>query len=236
MCDIRIGSTKAQFGEDVCGILASSPATAAHGFCNVCSAISAAELALTGRMPGGRSEKALGILLEITEPDALLTRARESATKHCRETATCSAVLQSDCQACAAAIARRASRCVLSFQAICHKTDDHQEALTAFPKSGGKLQGPLMIRRAFYVLGTCLAHTCAAGQDIRSTPVDEGSERPTWPRLKSRLLAALEQTRSTLRLEHRRRGIRNYSGTDGVGRVQETVGRSHRESALGRIA
>ena len=48
-----------------------------------------------------------------------------------------------------------------------------------------------MIRRAFYVLVLALFTTCAAGQDIRLTPVDEGSSDPTWPRFKSRLLAAL---------------------------------------------
>jgi hypothetical protein len=73
-----------------------------------------------------------------------------------------------------------------------------------------------MIRRAFYVLVLALFTTCAAGQDIRLTPVDEGSSDPTWPRFKSRLLAALEQRDQRYVLSIVDRGIRNYSGTDGV--------------------
>jgi len=80
-----------------------------------------------------------------------------------------------------------------------------------------------MIRRAFYVLVLALFTTCAAGQDIRLTPVDEGSSDPTWPRFKSRLLAALQQRDQRYVLSIVDRGIRNYSGTDGVAETS-TIG------------
>jgi len=86
--------------------------------------------------------KALGILLEITEPDALLTRARELATSIAAKPPLavryCKRLLKLAQQQ---SLAEHLDVCS-SFQAICHKTDDHHEALTAFrEKRRGNYKG-----------------------------------------------------------------------------------------------
>jgi len=142
MCDIRIGSTGAQFGETFVnlGIIAGDGGgwflTRLLGYQR------AAELTFTGRIVKADEALKLGILLEVTEPGELLPRARELAAKI--------AAKPPQAVRYAKRLLKLAQRQNLAehlavcsaFQAICHKTEDHAEALAAFfEKRSGKFQG-----------------------------------------------------------------------------------------------
>ncbi|HYK12509.1 MAG TPA: enoyl-CoA hydratase-related protein, partial [Burkholderiales bacterium] len=81
MCDIRIGSTNAQFGETFVNLGIIPGDGGAWFLQRLLGYQRAAELTLTGRIIKADEAKALGLLLEVTEPDALIARARELAGK-----------------------------------------------------------------------------------------------------------------------------------------------------------
>ncbi len=142
MCDIRIGSTNAQFGETFAnlGIIAGD---GGGWFLNrLLGYQRAAELTFTGRIVKAEEALKLGILLEVTEPDQLLARVKALAAK----------IAAKPPQAIryAKRLLKLAQRQGLeehlavcsAYPAICHKTEDHAEALAAFfEKRTGKFQG-----------------------------------------------------------------------------------------------
>ena len=142
MCDIRIGSTNAQFGETFVN-LGIIPGDGGSWFLTrIVGPQRAAELTLTGRLVKAEEALSLGILLEVVDPDELLPRAKKLAAK----------IGEKPPQAVryAKRLLKMAQRQGLeehldlcsAFQAICHKTDDHQEALTAFfEKRPGNFHG-----------------------------------------------------------------------------------------------
>lgn len=132
MCDIRIGSTNAQFGETFVN-LGIIPGDGGSWFLTrLLGYQRAAELTLTGRLVKADEAKALGILLEVTAPEDLLPAAKKLAAKI--------AAKPPQAVRYAKRLLKLSQRQQLeehldvcsAFQAICHKTDDHQEALTAF--------------------------------------------------------------------------------------------------------
>lgn len=142
MCDIRIGSTNAQFGETFAnlGIIAGDGGgwflTRLLGYQR------AAELTFTGRIVKAQEALELGILLEVTAPDELLPRAQALAAKI--------AAKPPQAVRYAKRLLKLAQRQNLeehlavcsAFQAICHKTEDHAEALAAFfDKRAGQFTG-----------------------------------------------------------------------------------------------
>jgi enoyl-CoA hydratase/carnithine racemase len=142
MCDIRIGSTNAQFGETFVN-LGIIPGDGGSWFLTRQLGYQrAAELTLTGRIVKAEEAKALGILLEITAPEDLLATAKKLASK----------IAAKPPQAIryAKRLLKLSQRQQLeehldvcsAFQAICHKTEDHQEALAAFfEKRAGVFHG-----------------------------------------------------------------------------------------------
>lgn len=142
MCDIRIGSTEAQFGETFVN-LGIIPGDGGAWFLNrLLGHQRAAELTLTGRIIKADEAKELGILLEVTAPDELLATAKKLAGKIAAKPPQAIRYakrllklaqrqnLEEHLDACSA------------FQAICHKTEDHQEALQAFfDKRKGEFKG-----------------------------------------------------------------------------------------------
>ena len=102
----------------------------------------AAELTLTGRIVKAEEARSLGILLEVTEPERLLPRAREIAGEIAAKPPL------------AVRYAKRALRLArhqgleehlescASFQGALQKTEDHLEALAAFfEKRAGQFKG-----------------------------------------------------------------------------------------------
>lgn len=142
MCDIRIGSTKAQFGETFVNLGIIAGDGGALFLTRLVGPQRAAELTLTGRIIKAEEALALGILLEVTEPDALLTRAKELAAKIASKPPQAIRYAKQLLKlAQRQSVAEHLDICA-TFQAICHKTEDHQEALTAFfEKRQGQFKG-----------------------------------------------------------------------------------------------
>ena len=132
MCDIRIGSTQAQFGETFVNLGIMSGDGGGWFLQRAVGTQRAAELTLTGRIVKAEEARAIGIMLEVTEPDRLLPRAREIADQIAAKPPL------------AVRYAKRALRLAqqqgldehlescASFQGALQKTEDHLEALAAF--------------------------------------------------------------------------------------------------------
>jgi enoyl-CoA hydratase/carnithine racemase len=142
MCDIRIGSTQAQFAESFVNLGLIAGDGGGWFLQRMVGYQRAAELSFTARSIDADEALRLGILLEVTEPDALMPRVREVAAKIAAKPPIAvrytkrllklgqQQSLPSHLQACS------------SFQALCWKTEDHAEALAAFfEKRRGNFKG-----------------------------------------------------------------------------------------------
>jgi enoyl-CoA hydratase/carnithine racemase len=142
MCDLRIGSNKAQFGETFINLGIMAGDGGSWFLQRAVGAHRAAELTLTGRIVKAEEARDLGILLEVTEPDRLLPRAREIAgqiaakpplaVRYAKRTLRLARHqgLEEHLESCA------------SFQGALQKTEDHLEALAAFfDKRSGVFKG-----------------------------------------------------------------------------------------------
>ena len=142
MCDMRIGSTNAQFGETFVNLGIIAGDGGAWFLQRLVGYQRAAELSFSGRIVKAEEALALGILLEVTAPEQLLPRAREIAARIATKPPIAVRYAKQ--------LLRRGQQQPLSehldlcssFQALCHKTEDHAEALTAFrEKRRGKFKG-----------------------------------------------------------------------------------------------
>jgi enoyl-CoA hydratase/carnithine racemase len=142
MCDIRIGSTRAQFGETFINLGIMAGDGGSWFLQRTVGVHRAAELTLTGRVIQAGEARDIGILLEVTEPDRLLPRAREIAGAIAAKPPL------------AVRYAKRALRLArqqgleehlescATFQGTLQKTEDHLEALAAFfDKRNGHYRG-----------------------------------------------------------------------------------------------
>jgi len=142
MCDIRIGSTNAQFGETFVNLGLMSGDGGAWFLQRVLGAQRAAELTFSGRIVKAEEAKAIGILLEIAEPDRLLPRAREIAAQIAAKPPLAVRYAKRTLRlAQYQSLAEHLESCA-SFQGALQKTDDHIEAVTAFfEKRSGVYKG-----------------------------------------------------------------------------------------------
>ena len=132
MCDIRIGSTAAQFGETFVNLGIMSGDGGGWYLRRVVGAQRAAELTFTGRMVKAEEARALGILLEVTEPGALLTRARELATQIAAKPPLAVRYAKRTLRLAQSQSVEEHLQSCASFQAALQKSEDHLEAMTAF--------------------------------------------------------------------------------------------------------
>jgi enoyl-CoA hydratase/carnithine racemase len=142
MCDLRIGSTAAQFGETFVNLGLMSGDGGAWFLQRAVGAHRAAELTFTGRVVKADEARELGILLEVTAPDRLIPRARDIAAviaakpplavRYAKRTLRLARQqgVEEHLESCA------------SFQGALQKTEDHLEALAAFfEKRSGQYKG-----------------------------------------------------------------------------------------------
>lgn len=132
MCDLRIGSSKAMIGETFVNLGIIPGDGGAWFLQRLIGYQRAAELTFTGRVIKAEEAKAMGILLEVVEPEQLMPRTMEIA----------GAMAQKPPQALryAKRLMKFAQRMELAdfldfcaaFQGICHNTEDHLEAVNAF--------------------------------------------------------------------------------------------------------
>ena len=132
MCDIRIGSTGAQFGETFINLGLMAGDGGAWFLQRAVGAQRAAELTFTGRIVKAEEAKSIGILLEVTEPDRLLARALELAAQIAAKPPLAVRYAKRALRlALTQSLAEHLDACA-SFQASLQKTEDHLEALSAF--------------------------------------------------------------------------------------------------------
>jgi enoyl-CoA hydratase/carnithine racemase len=142
MCDIRIGSTRAQFGETFINLGLMAGDGGGWFLQRLVGAQRAAELTFTGRIVKADEARDLGILLEVTEPERLLARAAEVAGQIAAKPPLAVRYAKR-----ALNLARRQSladhlEACASFQGALQKTEDHLEALSAFfEKRNGVFKG-----------------------------------------------------------------------------------------------
>jgi len=132
MCDIRIASTDAVFGETFVNLGLVSGDGGGWFLPRIVGPQRAAEMTFTGRLVKADEALSLGIVMEVVEPDELMPRAlklaRQIASKPPITTRYTKRLLS---------LSRRAplddflDQCAF-FQAVCHQTEDHMEAVTAF--------------------------------------------------------------------------------------------------------
>ena len=142
MCDIRIGSTNAQFGETFVNLGIIAGDGGGWFLQRLLGYQRAAELTFTGRIVKAEEAKQLGLLLEVTDPAALLPRARElAATIAAKPPLAVRYAKRLLKLAQQQPLAEHLEVCS-SYQALCHKTADHAEALAAFfEKRPGHFEG-----------------------------------------------------------------------------------------------
>jgi enoyl-CoA hydratase/carnithine racemase len=142
MCDIRIGSTAAQFGETFANLGLIAGDGGAWFLQRLVGSQRAAELTLTGRVIKAEEARDLGVLLEVTEPARLLARALEIAGQIAAKPPLAVRYAKRLLN-----LARRQSladhlESCASFQGALQKTEDHLEALAAFfEKRAGQYKG-----------------------------------------------------------------------------------------------
>ncbi len=142
MCDLRIGSSQAQFGETFINLGLMAGDGGGWFLQRAVGTQRAAELTLTGRIVKAEEARDIGILLEVTEPDRLLARAREIAAQIAAKPPLAVRYAKRALRlAQTQNLAEHLDTCA-SFQAALQKTEDHLEALAAFfEKRGGVFKG-----------------------------------------------------------------------------------------------
>lgn len=132
MCDLRLASTEARFGETFLNLGIIPGDGGAWFLQRLVGYQRAAEMTFTGRLLGAEEAKAIGLVLEVLAPDALLARAGELAgtiaAKPPQATRLTKRLMKS---AQRMELPDFLELCAL-FQGMCHNTADHLEAVNAF--------------------------------------------------------------------------------------------------------
>jgi enoyl-CoA hydratase/carnithine racemase len=142
MCDICVGSTNAQFGETFINLGLMAGDGGGWFLQRAVGLQRAAELTFTGRLVKAEEARTIGVLLEVTEPDRLLPRAREIAAQIAAKPPLAVRYAKRALRlAQQQSLAEHLDSCA-SFQAALQKTGDHLEALAAFfEKRQGQFKG-----------------------------------------------------------------------------------------------
>ena len=132
MCDLRIGSSDAVLGETFINLGIIPGDGGAWFLQRLVGYQKAAELIFSGRLVKAHEALELGLFLEITEPDQLMPRALElAATIAAKPPLAVRFSKQLMKQAENARLPEFLQSCA-RFQAQCHHTEDHLEAVNAF--------------------------------------------------------------------------------------------------------
>lgn len=132
MCDLRLGSTAALLGETFLNLGIIPGDGGAWFLQRLVGYQRAVELSLTGRLVKADEALDIGLLLEVVEPDYLLPRAMELATRIAAQPPQALRLTKR--------LLKAAQRLELpdfldlcaSYQGMAHHTEDHREAVDAF--------------------------------------------------------------------------------------------------------
>lgn len=132
MCDIRIGASSAKMGETFVNLGIIPGDGGAWFLQRLIGYQKAAELTLTGRVFGAAEAKELGVLLDVVAPEKLMEcvneLAQQIAAKPPQALRMSKRLLKT---AQKMELPEFLEHCAL-MQGICHNTNDHMEAVTAF--------------------------------------------------------------------------------------------------------
>lgn len=132
MCDIRIGSTQALFGETFINLGIIPGDGGAWFLQRLIGYQKAAELTFTGRLVEAEEAKQLGLLLDVVAADDLLDSAHKLArTIAAKPSLTVRHTKRLLKQAQQQELPEFLQECS-KVQALCHHTEDHHEAVAAF--------------------------------------------------------------------------------------------------------
>jgi len=132
MCDLRIGSSAAAFGETFVNLGIIPGDGGAWFLQRLIGYQRAADMTFRGRIVKAEEAREIGLLLEVVEPDALMTRTLELAAEI--------AAKPPQALRYAKRLMKLAQRTELPdfldycavIQGVCHGTEDHSEAIAAF--------------------------------------------------------------------------------------------------------
>lgn len=142
MCDIRLASTEAKFGETFLNLGIIPGDGGAWFLPRALGHQRAAELTFTGRIVEAQEALELGIVLEVVEPDQLLPRARALAERIADRPPQALRAAKRLLRAGQDMSLQRFLDYCAAIQAGCHQSEDHLEALDAFfEKRPGRYQG-----------------------------------------------------------------------------------------------
>lgn len=142
MCDLRLASTTARFGETFLNLGIIPGDGGAWFLPRALGHQRAAELTFTGRLVDAEEALRLGIVLEVLPPADLMARARQLAAQIAAKPPQALRLAKRLLRAGQAMDLKHFLDYSAALQAACHGTDDHAEALTAFfEKRPGHYQG-----------------------------------------------------------------------------------------------
>lgn len=138
MCDLRIASTKAKFGETFVNLGIIPGDGGAWFMQRLIGYQRAAELTFTGRVIDAAEAKELGVVLEVVEPDKLMPRAMQLAADIANKPAASLRLTKR--------LLKMAQRQELPdfldmcavFQGMCHNNPEHLDAVNAMLEKMGK--------------------------------------------------------------------------------------------------
>ena len=132
MCDLRIGSTEARVAESFLTLGLIPGDGGGWMLQRLVGWQRAAELTFSGRMVAADEALRLGIFLEVVEPDELLARARELAASFAARPPQAVRLTKRLLRYAQRMEFRDYLEVCAMVQGMCHNTDDHLEAVTAF--------------------------------------------------------------------------------------------------------
>ncbi len=132
MCDLRFGSTKAAFGETFVSLGIIPGDGGAWFLQRLIGYQRAADLTFSGRVVKAEEAKELRLLLDVTEPDALLPRALEYAATIAAKPPQALRYTKRLMKSAQRMELRDFLDLCATIQGVCHNSEDHLEAVTAF--------------------------------------------------------------------------------------------------------
>ncbi|MCW3476701.1 enoyl-CoA hydratase-related protein [Limobrevibacterium gyesilva] len=132
MCDIRLGSTEAKVGETFVNLGIIPGDGGGWLLQRLVGYQRAAEMTFSGRILDAGEALSVGIFLELTEPDTLIPRARELAATFAAKPPRSVRLTKRLLKAAQKMEMPEYLELCAVMQGICHNTEDHLEAVSAF--------------------------------------------------------------------------------------------------------
>ncbi|MDX1581896.1 MAG: enoyl-CoA hydratase-related protein, partial [Alphaproteobacteria bacterium] len=132
MCDIRLASEDAVFGETFVNLGLIPGDGGAYFLQRIVGFQRAAEMTLTGRLVKAQEALEIGLVLELTSADGLMDRAHELASAMASKPPITTRYTKRLLKLGQQALLKDVLDQCAFFQGVCHQTEDHHEAVMAF--------------------------------------------------------------------------------------------------------